>query len=128
MNKNKLIYDLLRDYVRSAGIQKNVRKAISNSYNCMATCFNKYHERVGMGEGYSMFFDGSITWSSTDEGYEFWAYHQLRFYYCLWEAKLVSNRNKLWLYVERLRNYVNTQAENELIDLVEKELRKDGRK
>ena len=127
-NKNKLIYNFLRDYVRSAGIQKNVRKAISNSNNSMASCFNKYDNGVGICEGYSFFFDVSFTWTFTNEGYDFWAYHQLRFYYCLWEAKLVSDKNRLWLYLQRLQHYVNTQAENELIGLVEKELRKDGRK
>lgn len=128
VNKNKLIYNFLRDYIRSAGIQKNVRKAISNSLNSMASCFNKYDNRKGICEGYSLFFDDAFTWALTDEGYGFWSYHQLRFYYCLWEAKLVSNRNRLWEYVQRLRNYANAQAENELIDLVEKELRKDGKK
>ena len=128
MEENRLIiYKLLHKYVKDTHIEDAVAKELRKTNSMWHRFFNSFNDKF---EGYSRFFDTAFFWCETSQGYAFWAYHQLRFYYCLWKARLVKDIFKLKVFRDRLYN-ANDYGEDEyirLIKLVDKELFRNGKK
>ena len=126
MEENSLIiYEMLHEYVRSAHIGDIVAKELRKTSSSYERLFHSFNNQFGQ---YYRFFDAVFFWSETKPGYTFWAYHQLRFYYCLWKAGLVRNVGFLNTLRGRLYNadgYGNDEHVK-LIKLVDKELFRNG--
>lgn len=127
MEKNSLIiYKLLHKYVKDTHIEDAVAKELRKTNSMYHRIFNSFNDD----EEYYRFFDRAFHWVETSQGYTFWAYHQLRFYYCLWKARLVKDIFELKVFRDRLYN-ADDYGEDEdirLIKLVDKELFRNGKK
>ena len=108
-NKDRIIFDLLHKYIDDMGLKDKMEYYGDHRHNwtyrartsAIWACLNDYNPAF---PSYDTFFDKAITWDSTDEGYEFWAAIQLRFYYCLCLCGLGS-ASTLNDFYERLNTY-----------------------
>ena len=130
-DKDRIVFDLLHKYIDDMGLKDKMEYYRANRENwtyrartsAVWSCLNRFNAAFPC---YATFFDKAITWDSTEEGYEYWAAIQLRFYYCLCRCGLgsYSQLNDFYERVNRYQGGEGLSEESQLLWLCRKEMKR----